>query len=149
MSTSSKGAIHAWGNKSNSRLSTCHPLLIELFNRVIKRDDLPCDLTIVCGHRDEAAQKAAFEGGFSKVKWPNSKHNQQPSMAVDWAPLDPETGRLDWSRADLWEAVGPLIEEEWKRMDPAQTNGWALSWGGRWARFRDLPHVELRGTPGD
>ena len=136
---------YQWGTLSRARLSTCHPLLQVLANRLIARADLPCDLTIVCGHRDRQAQNDAFRNGFSKSRWPTSKHNSMPSHAFDFAPLT--EGKIDWADDAAWQKTGPLFEEEWACMQveglvPA---GVTLSWGGRWTSFRDLPHVELRG----
>ena len=66
---------------SKKRLSECHDDLQILCNELI----MLADITILCGYRGEKEQNEAFDGGFSKVKWPNSKHNQRPSKAVDIA----------------------------------------------------------------
>lgn len=76
---------------SKNRLSTCHPDLQTLFNEVIKY----YDCTIVCGHRGQYEQDAAYNAGYSQVRWPNSRHNSFPSMAVDAAPY--EQG-IDWGK---------------------------------------------------
>lgn len=72
----------AFSKSSNDKLNTCHPLLQTLMREVVKN----YDCTIICGHRGEKEQNEAFDNGFSKVKWPNSKHNQMPSKAVDVLP---------------------------------------------------------------
>ena len=77
--------------KSQERLRTCHPELQKLFNYVI----LDYDCSIICGFRGEAEQNEAYASGNSKLRWPQSKHNQQPSLAVDVVPY--ERG-LDWGR---------------------------------------------------
>ena len=69
---------------SKSRLVTCHQDLQTLFNEVIKY----YDCTIVYGHRGEIAQNQAYAEGKSQLKWPNSKHNKWPSLAVDAAPYE-------------------------------------------------------------
>jgi len=117
-----------------------------LADRVIARADLPCDLVIVCGHRTKQEQNDAVRNGFSKARWPTSKHNSLPSHAFDVAPLT-AAGKIDWADEPAFESIGPIIEEEFGLMQveglvPA---GVTLSWGGRWKSFRDLPHVELRG----
>jgi peptidoglycan L-alanyl-D-glutamate endopeptidase CwlK len=132
----------AWGERSILRLDSCHPLLLSLMKRVIKRKDLPCDLTILCGHRNQKEQDAAFASGNSKLKWPRSKHNSVPSMAVDVAPMLGAYASWDW---DLYNKVAPLVKDEWGKMEeeglvPAGTK---LSWGGDWAKFKDGPHWEL------
>ena len=77
---------------SLTRLQTCDPRLIGVMTKAAKY--LP--IMIVCGHRDQAAQDAAFESHTSKTPWPQSKHNSQPSLAVDFAPLKPD-GTIDWN----------------------------------------------------
>ena len=65
-----------------AKLRTCDYRLQMLFEEVVKH----YDCTILQGHRDKATQDAYFEAKKSKVKWPNSKHNSNPSLAVDVAP---------------------------------------------------------------
>jgi hypothetical protein len=50
-------------------------------------DVSPIDFKILCGHREEKEQNEAFNKGNSKLKWPQSKHNSLPSLAVDIAPF--------------------------------------------------------------
>lgn len=76
---------------SKARLKTCHKDLQTLFAHVIQ--DYDC--TIVCGHRDQEAQDKAYSEGNSKLKYPQSKHNQNPSLAVDAAPYEKGQG-IDW-----------------------------------------------------
>ena len=66
---------------SRKNLETCHPDLQVLFNEVIKH----IDCRIMCGHRGREAQNAAYPK-YSKVQYPNSRHNTYPSMAVDVVP---------------------------------------------------------------
>lgn len=68
-----------FGKLSKARLSTCHEDLQTVMNEVIKY----IDISVICGHRGEVEQNAAFDSGNSKVRYPNSKHNSNPSMAVD------------------------------------------------------------------
>jgi peptidoglycan LD-endopeptidase CwlK len=76
---------------SLDRLKTCHRDLQVLFNHVI----LEYDCLIVCGQRGEKEQNDAFDKGHSKLRFPNSKHNSSPSMAVDVVPY--EQG-IDWGK---------------------------------------------------
>ena len=135
---------YAWGARSRARLDTCHPLLIALFDRVIKRADLPRDLSVICGHRGQAEQDAAVKSGASKLAWPKSAHNVKPSRAVDVAPIF--GGAVSWKWPD-YRAVAPTVKAEWAAMEregliPA---GVKLVWGGDWARFPDGPHWQLDG----
>ena len=78
----------SYSSTSKEKLLSCHQDLQTIFNYVIKY----LDNTIVCGERNEHDQNKAFDKGFSKVKYPNSKHNSTPSMAVDAVPYP-----IDWS----------------------------------------------------
>mgnify|MGYP000910370961 FL=1 len=71
--------MYKFSKSSEEKLATCHPDLQRLFNEVIKH----VDCTIICGHRGEKDQNEAFSNGFSTVKFPNSRHNSIPSLAVD------------------------------------------------------------------
>ena len=83
--------MNTFSETSKQRLATCHRDLRTLFAHVIQ--DYDC--TIVCGHRDQADQDKAFAEGKSTQKYPNSKHNHIPSLAVDAAPFEPKDG-IDW-----------------------------------------------------
>jgi peptidoglycan L-alanyl-D-glutamate endopeptidase CwlK len=76
---------------SEDRLSSCHKDLKVLFRHVIQ--DYDC--TIICGARNEEDQNKAFAEGKSKLQWPNSLHNRNPSWATDAAPYI--NGKIDWS----------------------------------------------------
>ncbi len=82
------------GPVSQQRLDTCHPKLQRLFREVDRRlaRRKQMDITVVCGHRGEADQEAAFAAGKSKKHWPDSKHNGLPSNAVDVSPYP-----IDWN----------------------------------------------------
>ena len=132
---------YAFGSRSIARLQTCHPLLQTLMQRVIKRGDLPFDLTILCGHRNQADQDAAFRGGASKLRWPNSKHNSMPSRAVDLAPWVGGQVSWDWTH---YNKLAPLIKDEWGKMvAEGLTGDTKLAWGGDWRNFPDGPHWQL------
>jgi peptidoglycan L-alanyl-D-glutamate endopeptidase CwlK len=75
---------------SEARLQTCHPDLQVLFRNVI----MHYDCMVISGHRGEKEQNEAYAKGYSKLKWPNGKHNTLPSMAADVAPFEKS---VDWS----------------------------------------------------
>lgn len=64
---------------SLKNLENVHPDLVQL----VKDVSLLAPIRVLCGYRDEASQDAALAAGTSKKNWPNSKHNQTPSLAVD------------------------------------------------------------------
>jgi peptidoglycan LD-endopeptidase CwlK len=116
---------------SQKRLESCHPDLQRLFNEVIKEHDC----AIICGHRDEIAQNEAYRGGFSKARWPYSKHNSLPSMAVDAAPFP-----IDWSDHKRFCDFASDVMETAKRL------GIKIKWGGHFASLKDFPHFEIEGA---
>ncbi len=113
---------------SLERLATCHPLLQDVARAAIKR----VDFLVACGRRGEQEQNEAFARGFSKLKFPNSKHNKTPSLAMDLVPWP-----VDWNDVKRFEALAKIVKEEAAKL------GVAISWGGDWKKFRDRPHYEL------
>lgn len=71
-----------FGRTSRVRLRTCHRELIILCENVIEH----VDFSVVEGHRSKELQDQYFSEGKSFLKWPQSKHNKEPSMAVDIIP---------------------------------------------------------------
>lgn len=137
--------MSGFGATSLGRLSTCHPLLQSLFGRVIRRPDLPHDLSVLCGHRGEAEQGTAFRSGQSRVEWPNSKHNRMPSHAVDVAPFVGGAVSWDWR---YYNAIAPIVKAEWAAMvaEGVVPRGVALEWGGDWSTLKDGPHWQIVGA---
>lgn len=117
-----------FGKVSKSRLATCHPLIQELMNEVIKE----MDISILCGYRNEKDQNEAYNKGNSKLKYPQSKHNMMPSIAVDCAPYP-----IDWNDIDRFKDMGKLVQKKAKEL------GIEIDWGGNWHSFKDYPHFEL------
>lgn len=120
--------MYSLSKKSQERLLECHPDLQLLMNELIKE----LDVTILCGQRGEKEQTDAFNGGFSKVQFPNSKHNKSPSLAVDVAPYP-----IDWNNIDRFNDMCDRIE----RIAKDKQIEIRL---GRDFKFRDYPHIELK-----
>lgn len=114
---------------SFDKLSTCHPDLQRVVREAIKY----VDFTVLCGHRGEAEQTAAFKAGSSKLQWPNSRHNKRPSEAVDLAPYP-----VDWRDLGRFHFLAGVIAVVARQL------GVDIAWGGDWATFKDRPHFELR-----
>lgn len=119
-----------FSEKSRARLSTCHQDLQDIFNAVIK----DADCTVICGFRNQEDQDQAFKDGFSKLKWPHGKHNQNPSLAVDVCPYP-----IDWKDTARFHAFAEVVKCK------ASELGIAVSWGGDWTGgFVDYPHWETK-----
>lgn len=123
---------------SQDRLKTCDQRLQDLFNEVIKN----YDCSIICGHRGQADQDKAYNEGKSKIKWPNGKHNSNPSRAVDVAPYP-----IDWNDTKRFYHFAGYVKATADQM------GIKIRWGGDWDSdndfkdnsFNDTPHFELIG----
>ena len=74
--------MYKFSKKSKEKLQSCHWKLQEIMNEVIKH----IDCTIVYGHRGEKEQTKLYQQGDSRLKFPKSKHNKLPSLAVDVQP---------------------------------------------------------------
>lgn len=140
-----------YSRTSKARLATCDDRLQRVFNRAI--DDY--DITILCGHRGEAAQNRAFEEGRSSKRWPESNHNGYPSKAVDAGPYDPRVRGVDWN-VDWRTAEGRANKARFYELagrikSIASMMGYRVRWGGDWdgdtffddQSFNDLVHFEI------
>jgi len=126
-----------FGRKSKERLSTCDSKLQKVFNEVIKH----VDCSVLEGHREKDRQNKLFEEGKTKVKYPNGRHNRQPSSAVDVTPYP-----VDWKDRERQTLFAGFV------IGVASQMGINLRWGGDWDqdfqvvdnRFDDFPHFELK-----
>ena len=126
-----------FGKTSKKRLSTCDDKLQKLFNEVIKH----VDCSILEGHREKDRQNKLYEEGKTKVKYPNGRHNRQPSSAVDVTPYP-----VDWEDRERQTLFAGFV------IGVASQMGINLRWGGDWDqdfqvvdnRFDDFPHFELK-----
>ena len=126
-----------FGKTSQKRLETAHPHLQKIFNEVVKTID--CSVTE--GHRGEELQNKYFNEGKSKVKFPNGRHNQSPSLAVDVTPYP-----VDYSDRERQTLFAGFV------LGVASQMGLKVRWGGDWNKdfsvadnkFDDMPHFELR-----
>lgn len=142
--------------RSQAAFDTLNPLLQRVF--IYIKDVLEIDHTILCGHRGEEEQNKAFAEGKSELKWPDSLHNTEPSLAVDAVPyvrIPSVSGGIHWDNPD------PKIRELYNReMVRFATTvqlvarfvfNLHLRWGGDWDkdwslmdnRFNDYPHFEV------
>lgn len=135
----------AFGRASRKRYKTLHYKLQMIMDEAIQI----MDFTIVCGHRNKRDQEKAFNESKSKKHWPDSNHNQMPSIAVDAAPWDPTMrngrGDIDWNNRDRFILLAGIIKGIAHKM------GIEIRWGGDWnsdtfmrdQKFIDMPHFEL------
>jgi peptidoglycan L-alanyl-D-glutamate endopeptidase CwlK len=127
----------SFSQTSKDRLAGCDARLQKVFNEVIKY----FDCTVICGHRNQADQEAAFASGKSQKHWPNGNHNSMPSKACDVAPYP-----IDWSDRERMTLFAGFV------IGIAQGMNIDIRWGGDWNEntkvkdndFDDLPHFEVK-----
>lgn len=119
------------------------------------------DFSVITGHRTEEEQNEKVAQNLSQVEWPNSKHNSQPSKAVDIAPYDSRFGALfggdkqiaaisNWlreqgkggNREERKERARQFVRDQYSLMAglllaEAQHRNINLRWGGDWDRDFD------------
>ncbi len=126
----------SYGARSRANLAEAHPALQAVFNAVIPH----FDHAVIEGHRGQAEQDAAFHSGKSKLRFPQSKHNRTPSLAIDACPWP-----VDWNDHRRFYLFAGFV------LATAAALGVRLRWGGDWdgdlawkdQSFHDLPHFEL------
>ena len=128
----------SFSEKSLARLTTCDPHLQQVFQQVVQ--DFDC--TIIEGHRNEERQNRMVDEGKSQVRWPDGKHNTEPSLAVDVCPYP-----VVWDDRERQTLFAGYV------LATAKCMGIDLRWGGDWNRdtevrdnsFDDLVHFEIVG----
>ena len=118
---------------------------INTANALLLKRGLNASVFITCTWRSNEEQAKLYEIGrtvkgrkVTNAKPGESKHNcidpktgKPAAEAFDIAIL--VNGKLDWNlESDIWQLVGKLGEEL------------GLEWAGRWERFREGPHFQLR-----
>lgn len=123
----------SFGHKSLARLETCHPKLVKIAYEVIK----DYDHSIIWGYRNQAEQTEVYESGNSKAKWPESRHNKLPSVALDAIPWP-----KGFSASDR-----DFVELAARYMRAAKKLDVKLEWGGFFLpggkHFFDGAHLQL------
>lgn len=132
----------SYSESSKSALETCHPDLQKVFERVIR----DFDHTIIEGHRGEEKQNRLYDEGKSKLRYPESRHNENPSMAVDAVPYP-----VDWDDRERMTLFAGYVLGVAEKLKQEGQISYDIRWGGDWDQdtevsdngFDDLPHFEL------
>jgi peptidoglycan L-alanyl-D-glutamate endopeptidase CwlK len=127
-----------FGNRSLKILGELDPRLESVLSKAIEM----YDFSILSGYRLKEEQDNLFRNGLSKKKFPESRHNQWPSVAVDIAPYP-----VDWDDPERFYFLAGVIRA------CAHLCKTKIRWGGDWdsdddlhdQSFMDLGHFELEG----
>ena len=131
--------MNTWGSKSLRVRATLDRRLELMVDELLTY----MDVSLLYGYRNEREQNTLFGQGASQLRWPKSKHNTYPSLAVDIQPYPyPDTD------GDLRAALGYMAGLCWLI---AERNDFSIRWGGDWNRngsvtdngFDDLFHLEI------
>ena len=156
-----------FGSKSAQNLASVHPILRAACEDAIRW----MDFSVREGFRSADRQEEMYAAGQSKARAGQSKHNSNPSHAVDVYPYP--LGKAEFESLQLIESMkrGRVKEitpdqaigcvQVFARfamlggviIQACQGRGWEARWGGDWnmdeqdlgAGFLDAPHVELVG----
>jgi peptidoglycan L-alanyl-D-glutamate endopeptidase CwlK len=132
--------MRAWSHNSRKVYNTLDPRLQRVMDRILHE---VADVSLVSGHRDQEEQNDAFDEGVSTLRYPDSKHNSLPSIAVDFQPYPYPN-----YEPKLWGALGYIAG---RALGIALEEGVTLRWGGDWdgdgdttdQSFDDLFHLEI------
>jgi len=135
--------MYKYGKRSKEKISQCHRDWRIIMNEAIKY----MDIAVYTGRRKKAAQNRAFNAGKSKLKWPFSKHNKKPSMALDCAPWP-----IEWQDKTHFAYMAGLIRGIALRLYKEKKISHIVRWGADWDsdgnikdhKFQDYPHFELK-----
>lgn len=134
-------AFNQFSANSKRRLDTCH----EAIQAVMNIASLWVDITILDGHRGQVRQNEAYQKGYSQLKYPHSKHNKIPSLAVDIAPYPidwKDTGRFKLFIGKILMIADILLRHtEWELISGVD---WDSDSFVKDHTFLDHPHFELR-----
>lgn len=115
-------------SKDIEKLRTCHDDLQLLVHSLA--EEMP--IMVLCGRRSKEDQDKAVAEGHSKTPYPTSKHNSDPSQAVDIAPLP-----LNWSDTAAFNKMLDAAERIAEKM------GIEIRLGRTFKKLVDMPHIEL------
>ena len=109
-----------FSNRSKDKLLTCDQKLQNICNLVINY----LDISVISGRRTALEQDSLYERGLSQVRFPLSKHNLSPSMAIDIMLWNKEKPHLRWNDREQMALVAGYM------LMAASHLGYKLRWGG-------------------
>jgi len=133
--------MRQWGTRSLRVYQTLDPRLQNLCNEILVEYS---NISLLYGYRGRVLQNRLFQEKKSKLRFPDSKHNTRPSLAVDIAPWPyPINDNILFGALGFLGGIATVL---------ARRDGLPLVWGGDWNvngsmvdnTFNDYFHIELR-----
>lgn len=155
--------MRVFSARSRMYLNQCDPRFTAVAEDVLQLKDC----SIIEGHRTEERQNQLYPK-FTKVKWPDSKHNKMPSEAIHIVPYIPGIGAITGHSSQavkLAAMIDSTVDDAKQRIREEFTylaglmvmcgrkHNVKIRWGGDWDRdgdlfennFDDLAHYEIEG----
>jgi peptidoglycan L-alanyl-D-glutamate endopeptidase CwlK len=130
----------SFGKESQKQVDTCERRLQLVLAVAIKI----MDFSAIVGHRGKEDQDKAFRDKKSKLKWPESKHNSLPSLAIDVAPYPIDFSNKPKAVARFYLLAGVILTVAWFMRVGLRCG---FDWDGDFdlldQNFDDLGHFEL------
>ncbi len=120
--------LHPWGPKSAEVLSTLHPDLLFIANKLAN----VYNVSAISGYRGKEEQTEYYNKGTG-VSWPTSNHNVRPSLALDIIPWPTQYDSIP--HFDMMLGAVEAIAAE-QRI--------AIRLGKHFSYRQDYPHIELQ-----
>ncbi|MCF6365277.1 MAG: M15 family metallopeptidase [Bacteroidales bacterium] len=123
-----------WDKYTNLRIAKLHPKIRDKFKAAINECERKgMKVRLASGTRSFAEQTKIYAQGrtepgkvVTKAKAGQSYHNY--ALAGDVVEI--KNGKALWKNPN-WHEIGKIFESH------------GFTWGGRWTRFRDLPHMQM------
>lgn len=133
--------MFSFSKRSLDNLGSCHPDLQDLADKVMSYQVV--DFGISEGKRTQEEQDALYFAGKSKLKYPESKHNSNPSMAFDYFVLP--KGKVDWNDKSAWYMMVGMFRAAAAELEIKIRCGadWDGDFTAKDQTFHDMPHIEL------
>lgn len=137
--------MYRYGARSLSVLDTLHPDLQALCLTLIRFKDT----ALIEGHRSNERQQELLDEGKTKLGPGRSKHNRNPSEAVDMLPWPFSSD--DWNDRNKFHLHAGYVLAVADQLHSDGVMGRKVRWGGDWDKdwetsdnvFDDFPHFEL------
>jgi peptidoglycan L-alanyl-D-glutamate endopeptidase CwlK len=130
----------SFSKRSLESKSQCHEDLQLLLDTIIKY----YDCSVICGYRNKEDQNAAYNAKpkRSKLKFPQSKHNKFPSLAVDVVPYP-----IDWDDKQRFRDFGNYAIGVADALYDIGMIKHRIRWGHDWDSDHDLTDQEFTDSP--
>jgi hypothetical protein len=130
-----------FSKRSLDNLAGVNSSLVKVTHRALEISRI--DFVIISGLRSDDEQMKLYtagkslSNGISRANGGTGISKHQLGLAVDFAPLDPKTGKSNFNRQLCADVATAFYEAS------AQLN-LPICWGGTWQGFEDCPHIQMR-----